>query len=185
MFDLNMTMDDARSLNIVRIYDELERRLEAVFGDIKPVLTEDGAPVLLPDGSPVVEKMVNRGYVHFYLEGRQNWPLITIEPFTDSVTYGSDSMNHEEEIRIRATIQVVKALPADPDTLMRHAVSLIRKAINQRDERGQNFLNPPGGSKLLHQPLTEKQAAQFILPEPGLPYCSVHLSYRLHHIEKT
>lgn len=185
MFNLNMTMDEARSLQIVRIYDELERRLVAEFGGEQQVLDKDGAPLLLPDGSPVVEKMVNRGFVHFYLEGRQHWPLITIEPFTDLAANGSSSINHDEEIRIRATIMVLQSLPADPDTLMRHVVSSIRNAVEKKDDRGLNYLTTPTGDKLLNQPLAEKQAAQFILPEPGLPYCSVHLSYRLHHIERT
>lgn len=184
MFNLNMTMDEARSLHIVRIYDELERRLVTVFGGEQPVVDKDGNPAKMPDGSLATERMVNRGYVHFYLEGRQNWPLITIEPFTDPVTRGSSSITHDEEIRIRATIMVLQSLPADPDTLMRHVVSNIRKALEQVDERGMNYLTTPAGEKLLNQPLTEKQAAQFILPEPGLPYCSVHLSYRLSYVEK-
>ena len=185
MFNLNMTMDAARSLQIVRIYDELERRLVAEFGGEKVVVDKDGNPICQPDGSEVTEKMVNRGYVHFYLEGRQNWPLITIEPFTDQGTKGSSSTSHDEEIRIRATIMVLQSLTADPDTLMRHVVSHIRKAIEQRDERGMNYLTTQSGEKLLNQPLTEKQPAQFILPEPGLPYCSVHLSYRLNYVEKS
>lgn len=187
-FNLNMTMDEARSLGIVRIYDEIERRLVAVFGGAVPVLQEDGQPVTLPDGTPVVENMVNRGFVHFYLPERKTWPLITIEPFTDAGTAGTASINHEEEIRVRATVMTLQSLPADPDTLMRHLVSTLRRAIFDQAELKQHggvFLHNPVGKKLLKSALIEKQAAQFILPEPGLPYCSVHLSLQLGHIEST
>lgn len=186
MFDMNTPLDEIRAtVKAVRIYDELERRLVIQFGGRQQVLTEDGKPVVGKDGD-VYETVVKRGWVFSYLEGRKTWPLITIEPFKEETKAIGASRRRENTVHIRATLKVDMQRDSDPDALLRLALHHIRIAMFDTEEYRQHggfLLATPQGEKLLIQSMEEKEPAMFVLPEPGLPLCSVHLTTTLTYIE--
>lgn len=186
MFDMNTPLDEIRAkVKAVRIYDELERRLVIQFGGRQPVLTEDGKPVVGKDGE-VYESVVKRGWVFSYLEGRKTWPLITIEPFKEKTEANGSSRKRENTVHIRATLKVDMQRDSDPDSLLRLALHHIRIALFDTEEarkHGGFVLFTPQGEQLLIKSMEETEPAMFVLPEPGLPLCSVHLTTTLTYIE--
>ncbi|MFM5576899.1 hypothetical protein ACET8O_20290 [Aeromonas veronii] len=189
MFDIDLPMDQARQQSkVVRVYDELERRLIAQFGGQSqlPVLTEAGQQKMGKDG-PAFEPLIRRGWLACYLENRQAWPLLTIEAYKDKATWQGSTILHEEIINIRATLKVDMQRDMDPDTIMRMALKHMRKAMFDMEEvrqQGGIFLVTPTGEKLLTgRGLQEHETAQFTPPEPGLPYCAVHLQLSFSYTE--
>lgn len=184
MFDMNTSIESARAqLKIVRIYDEIERRLVAQFGGQAeiPVLNTDGTPMKGKDGD-ATERLVERGWIDVFLPQRQAWPLLTIEPFKDEAKSDGNGLGkmRTQTINVRCTLMMRTNLSCDPDTLMRLALLHLRRAMFPEAERQhRHLLNTPDGEQLLTQPLGEAMPAQFVPPEPGLPFGSVHLQLTL------
>lgn len=185
MFDLNITPADLRGkIKAVPIYDELERRLVEQFGPGEQALNEQGQPIKGKDG-PKIEKRVERGWIDLYLEKRTTWPLITIEPNQEEVKAQAQAQRKGDIIHIRCTIKFDYERPSDPDGLLRLALKHIRAAIypkQELDNEGGYKLCTPDGTKLLIS-LEEMQAATYVMPEPGLPFGSVHVTLKLTYTE--
>ena len=185
MFDLNITPNALRGqIKAVSIYDELERRLVAQFGPGGPALNAQGQPIKGKDG-PKIERRVERGWIDLYLEDRTNWPLITIEPNQEEVNAKAQAQRKSDTIHIRCTIKFDYEHPSDPDGLLRLALKHIRTAIypkQELDDDGSYKLCTPDGTKLLIS-LEEMQSATYVMPEPGLPFGSVHVTLKLIYIE--
>lgn len=184
MFDMNISQEAARAqLKIVRIYDEIERRLVAQFGGVAeiPVLNPDGSPMRGKDGD-ATQRLVERGWIDVFLPQRQAWPLLTIEPFKDEAKSDGNGIGkmRTQTINVRCTLEMRTGQPCDPDTLLRLALLHLRRAMFPAEERAQrHLLNTPAGETLLTQPLSEAMPAQFVPAEPGLPFGSVHLQLTL------
>lgn len=184
MFDLNIPPAQLRQqLKAARIYDELERRLVEQFGPGAPALNDKGQPIKDKDGEKF-EKRVERGWIDLYLEERSTWPLITIEPNQEAEVRAQTAQKHDT-IHIRTTIKFDHARPSDPDGLLRLALSHVRAALYPKaelNEWGVYRLVTPDGTTLLTK-LEETQAASYVMPEPGLPYGSVHVTLKLSYHE--
>lgn len=184
MFDLNITPAALRGqIKAASIYDELERRLVAQFGPGGPALNPQGQPIKGKDG-PKIERRVERGWLDLYLEDRTTWPLITIEPNQEEVK-AQQAQKKTDIIHIRCTIKFDYERPSDPDGLLRLALKHLRAAIYSKqelDDEGGYKLCTPDGTKLLIS-LEEMQAATYVMPEPGLPFGSVHVTLKLIYIE--
>lgn len=184
MFDLNTTTEQARALlKIVRIYDELERRLVAEFGGVDEIQVRnpDGSPMKGKDGD-ATQRLVERGWIDVFLPQRQAWPLLTIEPFKDEAKQDGGGLGKQrsQTVNIRCTLLMRPNQPCDPDAQMRLALYYLRRAMFPDSERAnRHLLHTPGGEALLTQPLSEAMPAQFTPPEPGLPFGSVHLQLTL------
>lgn len=165
MFDINaIPQDEMNSIKFIKIRDEIKRRLETVFPGL-----------------------VEFGWISLYLEAREQWPLITIESYTDSPKFdASGKAKHTDEIRVRATVRCLKSDTYNPDSVLRYCLRKIESLLCDKEEARQHngfFLVTPEGEKLLVNTLTTVQPSQFILPEPGLPYASVHMSLSVTYIE--
>lgn len=184
MFDMNTPHETARAqLKVVRIYDEIERRLVEQFGGQAeiPMLNSDGSPMKGKDGN-ATQRLVERGWIDVFLPQRQAWPLLTIEPYKDEAKQDGGGLGkvRTQTINVRCTLLMRTNLPCDPDTLMRLALLYLRRAMFPDAERQKrHLLNTPDGEQLLTQPLSEAMPAQFVPPEPGLPFGSVHLQLTL------
>lgn len=166
MSDFAIDPAELAELKIYQVMQELKRRLDTEFPDL-----------------------VEMGWIHLYLEKRQDrWPLITIESYTDDCAMkNSGSGKHKDEIRVRATVKMSSNDAIDPDSQLRYLLFKVRRALFVEDGRPNeyhNHLTTPAGVRLLSSPMGEKQPAQFTLPEPGLPYASVHLSLDLDFVER-
>lgn len=165
MFDINsIPQSEMDSIKFIRIREEIKRRLETVFTG-----------------------MVEFGWISLYLETRDKWPLITIESYTDSPTFdASGRTKHQDEIRIRATVKCLKSDAHNPDSVLRYCLRKFESLLcNPSDavRDGGFFLTTPNGERLLNTSLSTTQPSQFVLPEPGLPYASVHMSLKVSYIE--
>lgn len=184
MFDLNISPDALRQkVKASRIYDELERRLVAEFGPGSPAVTPQGQPIRGKDGVKI-EKRVERGWIDLYLEDRTTWPLLTIEPNQEEAKT-QQAKRKIDIIHIRCTIKFDHERLSDPDGLLRLALSHIRAALYPKaelDEEGGYKLVTPSGDKLLTN-LEEMQSATYVMPEPGLPFGSVHVTLKLTYTE--
>lgn len=189
MFDIDLPMAQAREQSkAVRVYDELERRLIAQFGGKAqiPVLNKDGQPMMGKDG-PAVEPLIRRGWLACYLEQRNAWPLLTIEGFKDKATWNGGTILHDEIINIRATFKADMQREMDPDAILRMALKHMRLAMFDMDEirehNGIFLVNEAGEKLLMGRGLQEHETAKFTPPEPGLPYCAVHLQLSFSYTE--
>ncbi len=165
MFNMNdIPAEEINAIQAVKIRDEIKRRLETVFVDCVEV-----------------------GWISLYLENRDKWPLITIETNSDSGKFSAGSGAHDDEIRVRATIKVMKGDVHDPDSVLRYCLRKFESLLwdkNEAKDKGGYFLFTPTGEKLLKQSLEQQESSKFVLPEPGLPFASVHLSLKVSYIER-
>jgi len=166
MSKFTIDQQELDGLKIVKVMKELRRRLEVPFPGL-----------------------VEMGWIHLYLEHRPDnqWPLVTIESYTDdNAMQASGNGKHSDEIRVRLTVKMSSNDPIDPDSQLRYLLFKTRQALfaqpGPRSEYYRHLLTPTG-ERLLTSPMGEKQPAQFTLPEPGLPYASVHLSLDLDFVE--
>ena len=165
MFDISLLDESSlEGIRFIEIRDEIRRRLETVFTGMTEI-----------------------GWISLYLENRDTWPLITIESYNDGIKpAGSGNSSHIDEVRVRATIKCMKQDKLDPDSLLRYFLHQFQLLLWPHDEFSKTsgyFLTTPSGKKLLKQDLSELQPALFVLPEPGLPFASVHLSLKLEYIQ--